>query len=186
MPEASELTSEEELRQKRVRKGRFHLRPDQVGVTVHEILAELFVSEINLFDPLAVHQHVKKRVLSYSISHTQSRRLLVATSVAKYFSHFRRTPEWTFLGAEVNIGDVRMDLLWVDTEGRIEADEVKTGIGAVFGRERELRAQLTSQVKAGSDLFGNDFCGVRAVLLARPDQSFLATTKTHGAKRNAT
>ena len=110
----------------------------------------------------------------------------MATSVAKYFSHFRRSPDWIFLGAEVNVGDVRMDLLWVDREGRIEADEVKPGIGAVFGKERELRAQLSSQVEAGNELFGNDFRGVRAVLLARPDQSFLATTKTHGARRDAT
>lgn len=183
--EESETSSEEMLRRRRVRKGRFDLRPDQVGATVHEVLAELFVSEVDLYDVLAVHEYVRTRILSYSISHTQSRRLRVATSVAKYFSHFRRGPGWSFLGAEVNVDDVRLDLLWLTPDGDVEADEIKTGLGAVFGKERHLREQLTGQVRAGQEVFGAHFRGVRAVLLARPEESFLATEKTHGARPNA-
>jgi len=123
---------------------------------------------------------VRKRVRSFSISHTQSRRQRVSTSVASYFARFRRTDEWQFLGAEVNVDDVRLDLLWIHRDGQIQADEVKTGVEAVFAKERSLRIQLESQVRAGRTVFGTPFEGVRAVLLSRPGESFLATPITHG------
>jgi len=182
VPETPESVEEDKLRRKRIRRGRFDLRPDQVGTTTHELIAELFVSEIDLDDPIAINDHMRKRVLSYSISHTQSRRLRVGTSVAKYFSRFRRSTDWTFLGAEVHVGDVRLDLLWIGKDGQIQADEVKTGIGAVFGKERTLRPQLEAQVAAGVQVFGGKFHGVRAVLLSRPEESFLATRTTHGGQ----
>jgi hypothetical protein len=180
VPVPSETNADQVLRRRRTRAGRFQLTPDQVGVTVHQIIGELLVSDIDLQDPRAIHGYVLKRVRSFSISHTQSRRQRVSTSVASYFARFRRDDDWQFLGAEVNVDDVRLDLLWIHRDGRIQADEVKTGVGAVFAKERSLRIQIESQVRAGRTVFGTTFEGVRAVLLSRPGESFLATLSTHG------
>lgn len=182
VPIPSEANADQALRRKRTRVGRFQLTPNQTGTTVHQILGEILVSEIDPQDPRAIHEYVLKRVRSFSISHTQSRRHRVSTSVASYFARFRRESGWEFLGAEVNVDDVRLDLLWIHQDGRIQADEVKTGVGAVFAKERTLRNQLESQVRAGREVFGPSFEGVRAVLLARPGESFLATPATHGGR----
>lgn len=145
------------------------------------MIGELLISNVDLSDPGAIYAFVIDRVRGPSISHMQSRRMKVSGNVGRYFSEFLRGDGWSFLGAELNLGDVRLDLLWLGPEGRIEADEIKTGFRAVLDAQNAFRNQLEQQVRAGQLVFGSNFAGVRAVLLAKPSASFLATPATHGS-----
>ena len=65
---------------------------------------------------------------------------------------------------------MRYDLVWRLPDGRVWADEIKTGRppGVLEG----LEEQVNTQVAAGVQEWGPTFLGVRVVLLAAPAQSY--------------
>jgi hypothetical protein len=80
----------------------------------------------------------------------------------------RREPEWTFRASELNVGEVRLDLVFVHaTTGRVEADEIKTGFVGPAAELPWVRAQLRAQLTMGRAHFGRQFAGVRLVDLPR-------------------
>lgn len=93
------------------------------------------------------------------------------TRAARYFKDFPR-PGWTLLGVEVNVGDVRFDLVWIK-DGLVEADEIKSGRIGAWTQAEHVRIQLFEQFLAGKHHWGSAFNGVRFVPLLQPKKSYL-------------
>lgn len=155
----------ERARVSRLLQGRRDLSSDRVGTRIHELIAQLLTSEVNLDDSERVLSFLFKQERHGTITHRQARRARLISGAANYVFAFRRHEPWAFLGAEVNVGDVRLDLLWINPEGQIEADEIKSGNGAGLQLDR-FRTQAESQFAAGREVFGDRFTGVRLVILA--------------------
>lgn len=100
----------------------------------------------------------------------QSSRQRVATAAAAFFRIFGR-PGWQLHKALTVVEGVEFDLLW-RRQGRIVADELKTGLAAPELWFERVEQQVESQLEAGQAGFGVAFLGVRAVLLAEPEKSF--------------
>jgi len=102
-------------------------------------------------------------------------RQALLTAAAVYFRLFVPEDEWQFVGAEVAAGAARLDLVFEHRDGRIRADEIKTGCIDDASTYRTLLAQLDRQLAGGRRTWSDAFVGVRAVLLAAPSQSFVLT-----------
>jgi hypothetical protein len=111
----------------------------------------------------------------------QSARQRVATAAATYFREFSRAG-WRFEGAERIVEGVALDLLW-SRRTNLEADELKSGLGAPAISLDAVHRQVEVQVTAAAAAFGPSFRGVRAVLLAGRPQSFFIATTTTGGRR---
>lgn len=85
----------------------------------------------------------------------------VAQGVDVWLAEFDPRPTWQPLAVEVNVGDVRIDLLWIAAGGRIRADELKSG--GIAGRDRR---QATAIDAAGAMAFGSAWAGVRLIGLS--------------------
>lgn len=95
------------------------------------------------------------------------------TSAALYFRLFVPGDEWTFEGAELRGLSARFDLVWRSPAG-VVVDELKSGRGATRRALAELREQTARETRAGASMFGEQFLGVRAVILGAPRTSFFA------------
>lgn len=94
----------------------------------------------------------------------------VVTAASRYFTRF--SPRgWRFVGSEVIVGGVALDLLW-ESNGYLMADEIKTGAVALFG-EGDLELQVAGQLQAGREEWGDAFLGVRSIRLREPELSDL-------------
>jgi hypothetical protein len=72
--------------------------------------------------------------------HRQALLPFVVPMAASYLRHFKR-PGWRFLGSEVIVGDVALDLLW-QRGSRLEADEVKSSASTPTLWRAAAEAQL--------------------------------------------
>ena len=113
-----------------------------------------------------------------SLSSQLALRGATATLASVYVQRF-----WTagarLLASELVVEDVALDLLWRLRDGRLRADEIKTGMWAA--QEPGLvRAQVQGQVDACSGALGPAFVGVRAVMLRFPQRSFFIAAKGAG------
>jgi hypothetical protein len=72
------------------------------------------------------------------------------------------------MAREAHHGESRFDLIFVErASGRIEADELKTGVTGPAIELPWVREQLRTQLLAGQAAFGKRFSGVRLVDLPR-------------------
>jgi hypothetical protein len=94
----------------------------------------------------------------------------IVSAAAVYFSVFDPRPELRALGVEVFVADVRIDVLWITRDGRIVADEVKTG-ARVAAADPAVREQVRTQLDALRGTFGRQSAGVRLIDLTHPAQS---------------
>ena len=146
--------------------GRARLRSDSVGALTHEAIAVALTSG----DDAEGAADAARAVVSSHIAPVYRLALLhrVTTATAVYLRDLPRAPaEWRLLGSEVIVGDVCLDLLFVDSRGRIEADEIKTGLLGPAAQLPWVLAQVNAQLQAGQNLFGSAFVAVRLVDLAR-------------------
>jgi hypothetical protein len=109
-----------------------------------------------------------------SIVHRQVLRMNTISLTATYFREFRLGGA-TFLGSEVWVSGIPVDLLWRWC-GRFWIDELKTGFTAARSRSG-LEEQVQDQWERGSAEFGQAFGGVRAVVISRPRSSFHLNSK---------
>lgn len=101
-----------------------------------------------------------KLALVYRLSAVQR----IAAAVASYERNFLKN-DWRFAGDEVITGGVALDLLWVVPGGSYVSDEVKSGLSAVL-RMPQYERQCRAQLSAGIERYGDQFAGVRLLLLA--------------------
>jgi hypothetical protein len=85
----------------------------------------------------------------------------VAQGVGVWLDEFDPRPDWRPLAVEVNVGDVRIDLLSIASGGRIRADELKSG-----GLTARDRRQASAIDEAGAATFGSAWAGVRLIGLS--------------------
>lgn len=105
------------------------------------------------------------------------RRALLASVVSMAginLRHFSRHG-WRFLGSEVIVANVALDLLW-QRGSRLEVDEVKSSVTTPEQwRERAL-AQAQAQAVAGRAEYGDGCAGVRVTPLAWPKKAFFVAS----------
>lgn len=100
----------------------------------------------------------------------------VAQGVAVWLEEFDPRPAWRPLGVEVNVDDVRIDLLWVHPTRGNRADELKSG--KLTARDHK---QARSIDAAGMAAFGVSWQGVRLISLS-PISSKSAIIRRGGAQ----
>jgi hypothetical protein len=142
--------------------------PEVRGSLCHRLIAEL--CERGVTDPHEI-EPVARTVLPprLAVAHRQALLSFLVGMAGSYLSHFAR-PGWRFLGSEVIVGDVALDLLWQRGE-RLKADEVKSCASQREGWLAAAEAQARAQVREARTHFGSQFAGVRVVALAFPNAS---------------
>ena len=148
------------------------LYEDRLGTICHRAIAWLLTNDLPLTERAAVK--ATDAVLARRVApvYRASIRSWVAGAVVRYDTHFRRSSAWRFLGAEAITGDVALDLIWVDSRGHLEADELKTGLSPA-GRSAQSFAQATAQASEAAAVFGARFQAVRLIVLTKPELSLV-------------
>lgn len=115
-----------------------------------------------------------------SIVARQALRMNAVTLAASYFRDFAPISS-AFVGSEIWVGPQPVDLIW-KREGVIWIDELKTGATPAGNTNEGLKLQVQAQWQAGAFEFGENWGGVRAILLDRPEHSFFvdASGSTQG------
>lgn len=160
-----------------VSSSRARLRPDSVGALVHEAIALALARETATTPADAAA--AAKAVVSRELAPVYRIALLhrVTTATAVYLRDLRRdSSRWTLMGAEMFVGEARLDLLFVDPTGRIEADEIKTGLLGPAAALPWVIAQVDAQIALGRTAFADSFGGVRLVDLARRQATLFEST----------
>lgn len=137
--------------------------PEVRGALCHTLIAEICAREIT--DPRSI-EALAGTVLPAGLApvHRQALLTFLVPMASSYLRHFSR-PGWQFLGSEVIIADVALDLLW-QRGSRLEADEVKSSASTPTLWRAAAEAQATAQARAGRQRFGDTFAGVRIAGLA--------------------
>ena len=140
--------------------------PHERGRLCHLLISELCAKRAS--DPHAV-ETVARGLLPPTLSpvHRQALLSFIVPMGASYLRHYAR-PGWRFLGSEVIVGDVALDLLW-QRGSRLEADEVKSSAAQPAEWMPAAEAQARAQVQAARAHYGSAFAGVRVVALALAD-----------------
>jgi hypothetical protein len=140
--------------------------PQERGRLCHLLIGELCAKRIS--EPSAI-EGVARGLLAPTLAavHRQALLSFIVPMAASYLRHYGR-PGWRFLGSEVIVGDVALDLLW-QRENRLEADEVKSSAAQPAQWLPAAEAQARAQAQAAREHYGSAFAGVRVVALALPD-----------------
>jgi hypothetical protein len=146
------------------------LDEDRLGTICHKGLAWLLTHELPLDEPHAVFAADAMLGRDVAVVYRASLRAWVAGATVRYERHFRRSDAWRFLGAEVIVDEVALDMLWVNFDGRVEADELKTGLEPAGSLASSL-AQAIGQARAAAAIIGSQFQAVRLVVLNDPQLS---------------
>ena len=118
-----------------------------------------------------------------SPSARQAMRVAVISLAGVYLQRF--WPRGARLVAcELVVGDSAVDLLWLQGDGTLFADELKTGIAACELHEPTV-VQAHAQAADGAVLLGESFIGVRVALLRRPTDSFFVPARVREHRRPA-
>jgi hypothetical protein len=154
-----------------------------VGTATHQLIGLLALR--HPADLPARHQLTvtARGLLSHgrSPSARQAMRVAVISLAGVYLQRF-----WPrgarLIACELVIGDSAIDLLWLQRDGAMFVDELKTGIAA-----SELHAPTVAQARTQADecarLLGESFLGVRVALLRRPVDSFFVPAQPATARR---
>lgn len=141
------------------------------GIAIHALIAAAAAQ----FGPKAHVGQLQKlagALISERLApvYRQSLKQRVVTAATRYFTRFGPVG-WTFVGSEVVVGEVALDLVWT-RGGLVMADELKTGAVSLFG-EDELKLQIEAQLAAARSRWGEAFHGVRSIRLLEPELSRL-------------
>lgn len=145
---------------------------DRAHRIVGEVLRQGFASERDerTMQILAVARQVLRE---YPTEYRQRAVLLEsATAASCYLLRFALPNDWLFQGAEVSLGDGRIDLAFVHCRlGKWLIDEIKTGVAR--NGESDVRPQIDRYLASGLSKWGDDFAGVRLCAVAAPSRSKL-------------
>jgi hypothetical protein len=143
--------------------------PEVRGALCHRLIAEL--CERDVADPHAIEAHARP-LLPRGLAQVHEQALLafLVPMAGSYLLRFRR-PGWRFVGSEVIVGGVALDLLW-EASGRLQADEVKSSVSIATAWRPHAAEQARAQAVVGRAHYGEAFEGVRVVALAIPAETF--------------
>jgi hypothetical protein len=146
-------------------RGRADLRRDRVGEYVHLAIGLAYrLPRTQQPDPYEIANALVPGWMSST--HTAALVQRVGGALSDYIRFFWRSPAWSFIAEEKNIGDQRVDLVFA-TSRAIEIDEIKVATGSVRFDEDEMLTQAKAQADVGRSQFGGAFGGVRLIALER-------------------
>ena len=141
-----------------------------IGQRVHALIAAHLRSGV-VPTPREVWVSASKVFAAKPLPQNAACRQRAACATSAYFSIFHQ-PEWHFLGAEVDLGTGRVDLLWeVSPGGSVVIDEIKMAGFADHVDDPATVAQVRRYCEAGVTVFGERFLGVRLLPLAAPGRA---------------
>jgi hypothetical protein len=145
--------------------------PEVRGALCHELIALMCARKITA--PRSI-ETLAATVIPEGLApvHRQALLSFVVPMAASYARRFAR-PGWRFMGSEVIVGDVALDLLWQRGD-RLEADEVKSSASTPTWWRAAAEAQAAAQARAGRLHFGSTFAGVRIAALALGESVWVA------------
>jgi hypothetical protein len=141
----------------------------RIGQRVHAIVAA-FLRAGEVPEPRAVWVATGRIFAASPLPQNQAARQRAACAAGAYFSIFHR-PDWEFVGAEVDLGTGRVDLVWRTGSGLVVIDEVKMAGHADMVDDPATVAQVDRYLEAGRLQFGDRFAGVRLLPLAAPGRA---------------
>ncbi|MCB0909138.1 MAG: hypothetical protein KDB63_18685, partial [Nocardioidaceae bacterium] len=144
-------------------------RDKRIGQRVHALVAA-FLRDGEVPEPRRVWVAAGQLFAASPLPQNQGARQRAACAVGAYFSVFHR-PAWGFVGAEVDLGTGRVDLVWRTPSGAVVIDEVKMAGHADMVDDPATVAQVARYVEAGQHHFGKEFAGVRLLPLAAPGRA---------------
>lgn len=155
-----------------------------VGTLTHQAIARIAAMTLQPSQDL-ITKEANAELTAFRPIEMRAHRQNIAGAVSAYFWHLLPPPHWLFMGSEVHLGLGRIDLLWLHSDGWWLVDEVKVGHGTGLGT-RETTEQVDKYSAAGTDMWGNDFAGVRVLttgdpsrsIFAAPDQPWMALSST--------
>jgi hypothetical protein len=151
----------------------------QVGREAHQLIQRL-LDEDNRSpsnqEILAAAAAVGKGLPPTTRAHLRAR---CAVAAAGYFDRFVLDQPWQVEGAEICLGASRLDLLWRHPDGRLLADELKTGRLLQPLWQRDALEQAARHASGGERRWGAQFLGVRLLWTQAPERSLLVRANGH-------
>lgn len=146
-------------------------RSSQVGVAVHAAIGALAAHTRS--PTVAELQRAAHRALgSFAPIEARAHKQNVASLAGSYYWHLLPPATWLFAGSELDVGAGRVDLLWRDDADRLLIDEIKAGSPRELGLAR-TRAQTGRYLDCATQLWPDQFIGIRLLSLADPHRSVL-------------
>jgi hypothetical protein len=144
-------------------------RTDAVGRAIHETVARLAVHTLapttsDILDAVAMVLH------AYRPIEARAHRQKVAAHVHTYFRRLLPPAQWRFVGAEMQLGPGRVDLLWQDHGGALLIDELKTGNARQL-QTRRTREQVVAYLDCAHSIWPDLLTGLRLLSTSEPARS---------------
>ena len=114
-------------------------------------------------------------------SHRSRILMRVATFTNVYINRYRPGSGWEFLGAELPLDSGRIDLAWMNDEGFVFFDELKTTRHGSRMSPADKK-QVEGYTNSGFNQLGEMFLGVRFLPLMYPASAKLVTRKPSSTK----
>lgn len=144
-------------------------RTDMVGRVIHDTIARLAVRTLTpttseVLDVVAVALH------GYRPVEARAHRQKIAAHVSTYFRRLLPPDQWRFVGAEMQLGPGRVDLLWQDRDGALLIDELKTGNVRQL-QTRRTREQAAAYLDCAHSIWPDLLSGLRLLSTSEPASS---------------
>lgn len=143
-----------------------------VGHIIHAIVAEMLRHGRGL-DKELLAECVREATSQFAPIERRAHKMRIAGCVFGYFRRLLPPEQWLFIGAEINLGNGRIDLLWTNSSDQIMIDELKTGHSPFLGAGR-AEDQISRYVADGVSQWGKKFIGVRVLVPLNPQSSIFA------------
>ncbi len=146
------------------------------GEAPHRLIAEFVAAGLRAPSPVELLERVAQHptVHADAVVYRQAAKQTLATTLAIYFRYFAYPTSWRLVGCELPAGRCRFDLVFERPDGKLVADELKTGRVEHAAARDALEAQLRRELTGGQQRWGDRFAGVRVILLGAPRRSFFA------------
>lgn len=144
-------------------------RADSVGRAIHETIARLAVRTLvpttsEILDAVAMALH------AYRPIEARAHRQKIAAHVHTYFRRLLPPEQWRFVGAEMQLGAGRVDLLWQNRDGGLLIDELKTGNARQLDTRR-TREQVAAYLDCALSIWPDVLSGLRLLSTSEPSRS---------------
>lgn len=149
-------------------------RTDMVGRAIHDTIARLAVHTLapttsEILDAVAIALH------GYRPIEARAHRQKIAAHVHTYFRQLLPPAQWRFVGAEMQLGSGRIDLLWQDRDDAVLIDELKTGNARQL-QTRRTREQVAAYLDCARSIWPDLLSGLRLLSTSEPARSLFISS----------
>lgn len=145
-------------------------RTDMVGRIIHNTIA--YFAGRGQMTPSAAEliSAATDALAGMGLNEARAHQQNIAGAVAVYFRKLLPPPGWVFRGAEMHLGDGRVDLAWTGPGGQILLDEIKTGHPRQLETSR-TREQVHDYLVSARAIWPDVLRGLRLLSTAEPSRS---------------